>query len=642
MSNDFDVAASREYLLTNGIGGYCSSSMSGANTRRYHGLLVASFNPPTERLVMLSKVEETVIHHGQQHALASNQYPGAVHPTGFDLIHEYQADNKRVRWTYGTPEWQVLKTIEMVNLQNKVVISYANASTHSIELELMPLLVYRDYHGMFAESTEYDFYQQQRSEHERVVYARYGARPLTIAYTAGVWATEYVWYKNFEYAWELRRGFPATEDAISVGKLRIVLEPMEGVSITFSTETPQVNDTASTGAVDGDYPEFITDLISSSRQFVVHRKSTNGKTIIAGYHWFTDWGRDTMIAVRGISIATGRQQEAKNILQTFLSVLSEGMLPNRFPDYPGERLEYNTIDATLWLFVALYEYYQRFQDASLIADSMPKLREVIDWHISGTRYNIRVTDEGLLYGGETGVQLTWMDAKVDGVVITPRIGCPVEINALWYNALCIYRFFSRELSLAYEDAVDVLIEKCRLSICWFFTNENGYLNDVVIPAAYVDDSIRPNQIYAVSLPFSPIPRAQQEEVMEVVTAKLLTPFGLRTLEPDHEDFRARYEGDAWTRDNAYHQGTVWPFLWGEWALAFLRLKDFDVEACKHVWEASANLRLHFYNDGCARGIAEIFDGQEPGKGKGCVQQAWSVGMLIIVFLHPNFNWSFLD
>jgi predicted glycogen debranching enzyme len=643
MDKGFEIASAREYLLTNGLGSYSSSTMSGANTRRYHGLLVASFNPPTERLVMVSKIEETVRYNGHEYPLSSNQYPGVIYPEGFRLVDRYEADGKSVRWTYGAADWLLTKQIEMADLENKVWVTYANASTQQIELEVNPLCVYRDYHALFHESGEFDFYQEKITEKKRIIYARYGAHPLFVEFSEGNWTPDNNWYKSFEYAWEQRRGFPANEDAVSVGKLSITLEPMQSVWIAFSTEPVTKVDAklAEPAPSENDHPQFVSDLIGSSRQFVVRRKSTNGETIIAGYPWFTDWGRDTMIAVRGISIATGRQNEARNILETFLSVLSEGMLPNRFPDYPNEPLEYNTIDATLWLFVALFEYYQKFQDTSLIAKAMKSLGDVIDWHIKGTRYGIHVTDEGLLYGGEAGVQLTWMDAKVDGVVITPRIGCPVEINALWYNALCIYRFFSRELSIAYEERIDHLIEKCRLSMGWFFTNENGYLNDVVIPGAYVDDSIRPNQIYAVSLPFSPISKAQQDEVLDCITEKLLTPLGLRTLDAEHADFKATYEGNAWSRDSAYHQGTVWPFLWGEWALAYLRKHDFDVRACEYVWRGSSALQHHFYNEGCARAIAEVFDGLEPSVGKGCVQQAWSVGMLLSVFLHPHFNWSFL-
>ncbi|MEO7562499.1 MAG: amylo-alpha-1,6-glucosidase, partial [Ferruginibacter sp.] len=364
-------------------------------------------------------------------------------------------------------------------------------------------------------------------------------------------------------------------------------------------------------------------------------------TIIAGYHWFADWGRDTMIALRGISIATGKKDEAESILKTFLSSLNQGMLPNRFPDYDSDEVEYNTIDATLWLFIALYEYHQKFNDEPFIKESMPKLLDILEWHIKGTRFKIKVTEDGLLYGGEPGYQLTWMDAKVDGFVVTPRIGCPVEVNMLWYNAICIYNFFSKEILNEPSADSEMLAEKCGQHFNNYFFNDKDYLNDVIIPGAYVDDSLRPNQIYAASLPFSPLSKKQQQKIVECVTENLLTGYGLRTLDATNIDFKPVYDGNAWSRDNAYHQGTVWPFLWGEWALAFLKLNDFNEDACSHVWEHSKTLQHHFYHEGCAFAIAEIFDGLQPFTGKGCIQQAWSVSMMLAVFLHKDFKWSLI-
>jgi predicted glycogen debranching enzyme len=387
-------------------------------------------------------------------------------------------------------------------------------------------------------------------------------------------------------------------------------------------------------------PAFVKALEISSRQFVVQRKSTAGSTIIAGYHWFTDWGRDTMIAMRGISIATMRQQEAKSILQTFFKYLDKGMLPNRFPDYE-EELEYNTIDATLWLFVALYEYQQAFDDIDFIKTVLPYLKSIIDEHANGTRYNIHVTEEGLLYGGEEGVQLTWMDAKVDDYVVTPRIGCPVEINLLWYNALKIYQYFTKLCKKKADVKAVELSIKFEQSFSSYFINSSGYLNDVVVPDVSADDSIRPNQVYAVSLPFSPLNKSRKLIVLEVVQQQLLTGLGLRTLDISNVDFKPLYQGNSWDRDNAYHQGTVWPFLWGEWAMAYLNQHGFNAKNCLYIWDASKQLQQHFYNDGCLNCIAEIFDGLQPAGGKGCVQQAWSVGMLLKVFLDSRFDYSLI-
>jgi predicted glycogen debranching enzyme len=304
-------------------------------------------------------------------------------------------------------------------------------------------------------------------------------------------------------------------------------------------------------------------------------------------------------------------------------------------------LDYNTIDATLWLFVTLYEYQQTFDDIEFIKTVLPHLKNIIEEHEIGTRYNIHVTEDGLLYGGEDGQQLTWMDARVDGFVVTPRIGCPVEINMLWYNALKIYQHLNTLCNEDVDDNIAKLIVKFEHSFEQFFLNDDGYLNDVVVPNQSADASIRPNQIYAVSLPFSPLSNEQKWKVLEVVQENLLTDVGLRTLDINHADFKPVYEGNSWDRDNAYHQGTVWPFLWGEWALAYLAQHGFNATTCLYVWNASKKLQHHFYNEGCLNSIAEIFDGLEPNIGKGCVQQAWSVSMLLKVFLDKKFDYSLI-
>jgi predicted glycogen debranching enzyme len=644
VQQDFKDLSAKEYLLTNGIGGYCSSSFSGANTRRYHGLLVASFNPPTDRKVLVSKIEEKIIVNEKEYELSANQYPDNIHPKGFVYLANYKVENNQAVIDFKHDDFSVTKILSVVQGENTTIVQYINNGTSAIQLELNPMLVYKDYHGLFKQADEFDFYTERSGETALKVFAKYEAEPLYINVSAGNWNLQHSWYKNFELVVEDERGFPFTEDAMNIGTLSVSLLPSENISINFSTkenaglEIVRLNEKYFTD--NKKVPAFIKDLEASSRQFVVQRKSNGGSTIIAGYHWFTDWGRDTMIAMRGISIATMRQEEAKSILQTFFKYLDKGMLPNRFPDYE-EELEYNTIDATLWLFVTLYEYQQAFNDKDFIASVLPDLKNIIDEHAHGTRYNIHVTDEGLLYGGEEGVQLTWMDARVDGFVVTPRIGCPVEINMLWYNALKIYQHFTKLCKIKVDNTTALLLSKFEQSFAQYFINSDGYLNDVVIPDDLADTSIRPNQVYAVSLPFSPLNGKQKLKVLEIVEEKLLTDFGLRTLDMDHPDFKPLYQGNAWHRDNAYHQGTVWPFLWGEWALAYLSLHRFTAANCLHIWKASEKLQQHFYHEGCLNGIAEIFDGLQPLAGKGCVQQAWSVGMLLKVFLDPQFDYSLI-
>ncbi len=645
MKQLFKELSEKEYLLTNGIGGYCSSTFSGANTRRYHGLLVASFNPPTDRKVLVSKIEEKIIVAENEYELSANQYPDTVHPNGFQYIAGYKVENNQATINFKHDDFSVTKLLSVVQGENTTIIQYTNTGKSAVQLELNPMLVYKDYHSLFKQSNEFDFYTEQIGEHGLKVFAKYEAEPLYINVSAGSWKLQHTWYKDFEHVIENERGFPFTEDAMNIGTLSVQLKKGEKVVISFST-----NENAHLKIVpykekyfttNKKIPAFVKALEASSRQFVVQRKNTGGNTIIAGYHWFTDWGRDTMIAMRGISIATLRQEEAKSILQTFFKYLDKGMLPNRFPDY-DEELEYNTIDATLWLFVTLYEYQQTFNDSDFIKSILPYLKNIIDEHTNGTRYNIHITEEGLLYGGEDGVQLTWMDAKVNGFVVTPRIGCAVEINLLWYNALNIYQHFIKLCKKKAEPGISTLISTFEKSFEPHFVNADGYLNDVVVPNVSTDNSIRPNQIYAVSLPFSPLNNSQKQNVLKAVEKNLLTDFGLRTLDINHPDFKSRYQGNSWDRDNAYHQGTVWPFLWGEWAMAYLNQHGFNATNCLHVWNAAKPLQQHFYNEGCLNAIAEIFDGLQPDAGKGCVQQAWSVSMLLKVFLDKRFDYSLIN
>lgn len=378
---------------------------------------------------------------------------------------------------------------------------------------------------------------------------------------------------------------------------------------------------------------FLRDLMLAGDQFIVRRNSTQGYSLIAGYHWFTDWGRDTMIAMRGLTIATGKQEVSKSILETFLRHVDKGMLPNRFPD-GNEALEYNTIDATLWLFIALYEYHRKFQDLSFVAEHLDTLTDILEHHIRGTRYNIHCTPEGFLAGGEGLAQLSWMDARVGDYVVTPRHGCPVEIQALWYNALRIYQYFAGSLNQPYEQ-YQAIGDQLLANFKQHFVRPDGALNDVIIPmdGRYAADaSMRPNQIYVVSLPFSLLGKEAEKGVVDAVREHLLTDYGLRTLSPEHPDFKPKYGGNSWDRDTAYHQGTVWPFLLGEYATAWLKVNDWSEKAQKEVRTMLEPLKHHFYQEDCILGISEIFDGKRPRAGKGTVHQAWSVGALLKTLL----------
>ncbi|MFN7117589.1 MAG: amylo-alpha-1,6-glucosidase [Saprospiraceae bacterium] len=643
MFSKYEELSSKEWLITNGLGGYASSTVMGANTRRYHGLLVAAFNPPTDRRVLVSKVEETLDSKGESFELSTNRYPGVIHPQGFQYLQSFER-TPLLKVTFARQDDVLIhKTVFLPHGSNTTIVEYENAGKTALTLTLNPLLVHRDYHGLFQENEYFNFYTEQPTHNLLKIYAHYGAPPLFIHFSKGTFTAQATWFKNFEYEAEQERGLDFHEDAKSVGMIQTALAPGEKCFLTFTLEEAvlqtdpealKANEIARLKALEPNTRDaFLRDLTVAGDQFLVQRKSTDSATLIAGYHWFTDWGRDTMIAMRGLTIAAGKQDVSKSILRTFLQYLDRGMLPNRFPDQ-GEAPEYNTFDATLWLFVVLYEYYEKFQDLAFIGEVFPKLTEVLDFHVNGTRYNIHVTPEGLLFGGEGLAQLTWMDAKVGDYVVTPRQGCPVEINALWYNALEIYTFFAAILNQKTNSYAN-LTKKAKAAFRQYFLNDQGYLNDVIIPNEYVDDAIRPNQLYAISLPFQLLTRKEAQLVLKVVEEKLYTDYGLRSLDEANSDFKGTYGGDQWQRDTAYHQGTVWAFLWGEYALAYLKIHGFSPKACKTIQTKLQPLQKHFYEDNCLHGIAEIFDGSNPRQGKGCIQQAWSIGMLLKVLLEMN-------
>lgn len=644
-NSSFKETSSKEWLYTNGIGGYTASTVSGANTRRYHGLLVASLNPPTDRQVLVSKVLESIVIGTEERVeLSTNQYIGAVHPEGFQYLVSFER-NPLPKAIFEVQGSRLSKTVFMQYGSNTAVVEYKNLGDQAIQLQLQPLFVTRDYHSLFQENSYFDYYHEMLFDDVIKIHPHYGSAPLFMRFTKGTFTAQHDWYRSFQYEREAYRGLDDQEDAHSIGQIALTLAPQERVFLVFSTEQsaldgqPQDWKQAEIERLTKLVPEnttdtFLRDLLVSGDQFLVRRKS-EGNTIIAGYHWFTDWGRDTMIAMRGLTIAQGKQELSASIIRTFLEHLDGGMIPNRFPDQ-GETPEYNTIDATLWLFVVLLEYYEQFDNLNLIETVFPKLQEIIEAHLKGTRYNIHVTEEGLLYGGEDLSQLTWMDAKVGDFVVTPRHGCPVEINALWYNALEIYNLFHSKFNSG-ESPYESLAEKVKTAFQQYFVNDKGYLNDVVIPNHYTDDAIRPNQIYAISLPFSPLSEEVAANVFKVVEEELYTGLGLRSLAKGDSDFKPTYGGNPWERDTAYHQGTVWAFLWGEYALAYLKQHHFSKEACQVIKEKSKALQEHFYQSDCLYGISEVFDGEVPDAGRGCVQQAWSIGMMLRVFLDRNFQ-----
>lgn len=645
----FASLTDKEWLVTNGLGGYASSTIAGANTRRYHGLFVPSLNPPAERTVVVSKIEETVITSAQiQVTISSNQFSDIIHPEGYQWVKSFER-NPLPKITFEGYGFSMEKIIFMIHHSNTSVVRYQNTGKESIRLQLKPLYVWRDYHHLFQEDTQFDFYQESLGADSYTIYPRYQAKPFFVECKGSSFIAQPSWYKNFIYRHETYRGLDDREDAFTNGYFEIELQPQQVGHLVYTMDKDQLGqdwvdvlqkEVARINALKPglephfklrltpEAKQFYHDLVIAGDQFLV-RRGAGGMTIIAGYHWFTDWGRETMIAMRGLVIAQGHQDLAKQILRTFLSFLKDGLIPNRFPDQ-GEDPAYNTIDASLWVFIALYEYDQKFHDKAFVQECMPFLQQILNAYRFGTRYHIHMTAEGLIYGGEALSQLTWMDAKVGDEVMTPREGCPVEINALWFNAIQIYVGFLQQAGVDSSEWKS-LASTVQTSFRKFFLNQNDYLNDVVIPGELIDDAFRPNQVYAMSLPFSLLTTEESKVLLNQVQEKLVTPLGMRSLSPDHPDFIGIYKGDQWHRDKAYHQGTTWSYLLGEYLLAVLKVNEYSPSAMRQVVKGMEGLQHHFYQEDGIHCINEIFDGENPGAGRGCIQQAWSIGMLLMVF-----------
>jgi predicted glycogen debranching enzyme len=635
---DLSAAAGKEWLETNGLGGYASSTICGMNTRRYHALLVASLRPPTDRLVLLSKFEETLVLGGERFDFSTNQYPQIVHPQGYRYLQSFRLDPFPI-FTFRLRDFLLEKTVLMLRGENTTVVRYrllAPAHTRAT-LELRPLVAFRDYHSLGREGASARLALDIEPGLIRI--APVDDEPaLLIAHDALRVHAENVWYRNFEYAHEQARGFDFREDILNPCSLSFDLQGGATCNIVASTQRHEAHEAAEIeeherarrqtikGAHEGD--EYRRALYTAAEQFIV-RRGDDRSSVIAGYHWFTDWGRDTMISLPGLALTTEKFSTASEILSAFADHLSRGMIPNRFPD-EGDQPEYNTVDATLWFVHAIGEYLNRTRDISFIREHLySKLIEIIDWHERGTRYGIRVEKDGLLRSGEEGVQLTWMDAKVGDWVVTPRTGKAVEIQALWYNALRHLEKIAAQLGdQSTADYCRNLAEKANVSFNEKFWNASSdCLFDLLRDDATTDAAIRPNQIFAVSLPYSMLSTERSRSVVAVVERELLTPYGLRSLAPSHTDYRGRYEGDSLSRDGAYHQGTVWAWLIGPFITAYLKTHGRTPESLKQAREYLTAFRAHLTDAGLGQ-VSEIFDGDPPHTPRGSIAQAWSAAELL--------------
>lgn len=624
-----ESALQLEWLDTNGLGGFASSTVAGLNTRRYHGLLTAATNPPVGRVVMLSKLEETVIVGDRRFDLSSNRYPGAIHPRGLEYLTAFTTDPVPT-FTYEVEGVTVRKSVFMVHGENTTVVQYD--VTPGAALEVRPLIAFRDYHSLTRANGALNA-AIVRTPGCALLKPYNDLPALYLAHDADELAASGDWYYNFEYDRERERGLDFQEDLFCPCVLRF--SHRGRASIIASTEprnataAPLLRDMEECrrAAVEARAPvpdPLVRRLTRAADQYIVQRGTLS--TIVAGYHWFSDWGRDTMIALPGLTLTTGDFESARSILLAFAGALDRGMLPNRFPD-AGETPEYNTVDATLWFFEAVRAYVKASGDLAFATKTLyPRLKDIVAWHLQGTRYGIAVDRDGLLQCGVPGSQLTWMDAKIGDWVVTPRYGKPVEIQALWYNALRIAESFAKSKG----DADFALLTGSLAGLAaasfnaLFWNHSTGCLYDC-INGTDKDAAIRPNQIFAVSLHHPLLEGERARSVVDVVRRELLTPAGLRSLAPDDPAYRPRYEGGVFERDSAYHQGTVWPWLLGPFVTAYLRTGGDRRTAMQWLDNISAYL-----DSTCIGQIAEIADAEAPHAPKGCVAQAWSIAEILRV------------
>jgi predicted glycogen debranching enzyme len=639
----FERSAEHEWLVTNGIGGFASGTVAGACTRRYHGLLVAALRPPVGRTVLVAKLDLRADYLGRNYGLASNEYAdGTVNPHGYRYLETFELDGLVPTWTFCLADGRLRQRIWMAHGENTTYLTLSfERGSNDLELELTPLCSYRDYH---AHSRGGWALKVSPRDDGCEVAAFDGATPYYLRCDRGRFEAAPEWHWNVKHRAETARGLDDIEDLWRPGTFRVRLAPGSEVALSLSIHAAASPRRARQELIRErrrqarliadlrvDIPDWVRQLSLAADQFVVAR-STNGETgatVIAGYPWFSDWGRDTMIALPGLTLSTGRLDVAREIVRTFGRYVSEGMLPNRFSD-AGEAPEYNTVDATLWYFHAIDLYLHASVDLKTVGELYPVLDSIIDWHTRGTRYGIRIDPEdGLLHAGEAGVQLTWMDAKVGDWVVTPRIGKPVEINALWHRALKVMAAFAQALdkpadAAGYARRADQAAQSFRNR---FWYAEGGYLFDVIDGPAGDDPSLRPNQIFAVSLDPGLLEPEHARAVVNVCARELWTPYGLRSLARSDPAYAGRYRGGPGERDAVYHQGTVWGWLLGPFAEAHFAVHGDATTALSFLEPIESHLR-----DACIGSISEIFDGDEPNHAAGCFAQAWSVSEVLRAWL----------
>ena len=630
---NLDRALSLEWLETNGKGGFASGTVAGANTRRYHALLLTARKPPSERFVLVNHLEEWLDIDGQAIPLSTNLYPAAVHPSGYERCFEFSTDPWPT-WTFDCNGLTVQREILSIYGRDIVMVRWklVGKKPSRAVLRVRPKLTGRDYHGTHHENGNLSTEAQVGSG--MVLWHCYADLPPVRAFHSGGYRHEPNWYRHIQFPIEQERGLDAEEDWWSPGEFTFDLESGSTRTLTFTSETidrldvvalvkheKSRRDTALQAAPAAD---SLAGVLWRATEVYLSERGTQ-HTVIAGYPWFTDWGRDTFISLPGLCLVTGRLDVAWQIIASFSAHVSEGMVPNRFPD-TGEQPEYNTIDASLWFVHAIDCYLAASQDEARVRETAwPAVKQILDGYRRGTRYGIRMDEDGLIKGGVPGVQLTWMDAKVGDWVVTPRHGKPVEIQALWVRALEVGETLAREFGeRAYADRCRNNRKNAVASFRKrFWYEQGGYLYDVIDGPDGNDVSLRPNQLYAISLVDELVQRDRAQQILRLVEEQLLTPVGLRTLSDQDPRYRGRYEGGVVERDGAYHQGTVWPFLLGTFVTAWIKVYGKKAAALKQARSFLDGIGTHL-KEACVGQVSEVFDAEAPHRPRGCYAQAWSV------------------